>query len=100
MIQNLRPSVWLQIRTRLEVFCMQKIYDQFIREKRFLENLSERTLKYYREVSHIWDKHIGGMPDKQNIKEFVIKIQESGINVYTANSYIRGINAFLLLGGI
>jgi len=35
------------------------------------------------------------MPDKQNIKEFVIKIQESGVTVYTANSYIRGINSFL-----
>lgn len=45
---------------------------------------------------HIWNKHIGEFPDKINIKEFVIKIQESGVTPHTTNSYIRGINAFLM----
>jgi integrase/recombinase XerD len=74
---------------------MQKLYDQFIKEKRFLENLSERTLKYYGWIFNRWDDYIGEMPDKQNIKDFVIKVQESGVSVYTANSYIRGMNSFL-----
>ncbi len=74
---------------------MQKYYDQFIKEKRFLDNLSKRTLKYYGWVFNRWTDYVGTMPDKQNIKEFVIKIQESGVTVYTANSYIRGINSFL-----
>ena len=41
-----------------------------------------------------WNDYVGAMPDKQNIKEFVIKIQESGVTPSTANSYIRGMNAF------
>jgi dethiobiotin synthetase len=69
---------------------MQQYYDQFIKEKRFLDNLSERTLKYYGWVFNRWTDCVGEMPNKQNIKEFVIKIQESGVTVYTANS-ITGI---------
>ncbi len=73
---------------------MQKLYDQFIKEKRFLDNLSERTLKYYGWTFNRWTSLVGEMPNKQNIKDFVIKLQESGITVYTANSYIRGMNSF------
>ena len=74
---------------------MQKLFDQFLREKRFLNNVSPTTLKYYQYVYNRWMDYIGEMPDKQNVKEFVIKIQESGVTVYTANSYIRGMNSIL-----
>lgn len=47
---------------------MQKLYDQFIKEKRFLDNLSERTLKYYGWVFNRWTDYVGVMPDKQNRK--------------------------------
>ena len=35
------------------------------------------------------------MPARENLKEFVIKLQESGISVSTVNNYIRTLNSFL-----
>lgn len=74
---------------------LQKAFDQFIREKRFLTNVSPKTIKYYGFVFNIWKNYINEFPDKLNVKEFVIKVQESGVSPFTANSYIRGINSFL-----
>ncbi|MEZ5428744.1 MAG: tyrosine-type recombinase/integrase [Pyrinomonadaceae bacterium] len=74
---------------------MREIFDQFLKEKRYLTNVSPQTIKYYEWMYNRWNHHIGKFPTKENIKEFVIKIRESDITVYTANSYIRGINSFL-----
>lgn len=74
---------------------MRELYDQFLREKRYLDNVSEKTIKYYEFVYNRWNDYIGKLPTKNNIKEFVIKVRESGVTVYTANSYIRGVNSFL-----
>lgn len=74
---------------------MQDLFDQFIKEKRFLDNVSPKTLQYYGWTFNRWRDYVGELPTKQNIKTFVIKVQESGVAVYTANSYIRGINSFL-----
>ncbi len=69
--------------------------ENFIREKRFLGNLSETSLKYYGWVFNRWDALVGEEPNHDNIKTFVIKVRESGVSIYTANSYIRGMNSYL-----
>jgi integrase/recombinase XerD len=75
---------------------MQELFNEFLREKRYLENLSCKTIRYYEWVFNRWKALIGSeIPNKSNTKEFVIAIQESGISVFTANSYIRGMNSFL-----
>lgn len=74
---------------------MESLYQDFLREKRYLENLSPKTLRYYQFVFNRWTDYAGALPDRQNLNEFVIRIQESGVSVFTANSYIRGMNAFL-----
>lgn len=74
---------------------MKEFYSQFLREKQYLNNVSPRTVKYQRWVFNIWDKHIGAFPDKQNVKEFVMKLVEQGLSTFTVNSYIRGMNSFL-----
>jgi integrase/recombinase XerD len=73
---------------------MEKLFQDFLKEKRFLQNLSARTLRYYEWIFNRWQDYVGEFPNKQNIKEFIIKVQESGVSVFTANSYIRGMNAF------
>lgn len=74
---------------------MEKLISAYLREKRFLTNASPRTIKYLQGTLNIWQKRIGALPDKHNIKEFVIGLQESRLSPYTINSYCRGINSFL-----
>jgi len=69
--------------------------DTFIREKRFLANVSESTIKYYGYVFNRWEEFVGEEPNADNIKTFVMKVRESGVSIYTANSYIRGMNSYL-----
>lgn len=73
--------------------------DEFIREKRFLDNVSENTIKYYGYVFNRWNHFIGEEPNSENIKTFVIKVRESGVSTFTANSYIRGMNTYLNWSG-
>ena len=58
---------------------MEKFYSQFLREKQFLCNFSPRTIKLFRWVFNRWDDLIGDFPTKQNVKDWVIKLNESGI---------------------
>lgn len=74
---------------------MRGLFDQFLKEKRYLTGIAPRTVQYYEWVYNRWNDYVGEFPTRQNIKDFVIKVQESGFTVYTANSYIRGINSFL-----
>jgi hypothetical protein len=75
---------------------VDNLFVQFTREKQFLNNVSPRTIKFYKDCLAAWKRTVGdSVPDKQNIKEFVIKLQEEGIKVVTVNIYIRGINSFL-----
>ncbi|HEX7999258.1 MAG TPA: hypothetical protein VF528_12790 [Pyrinomonadaceae bacterium] len=65
---------------------MQQLYKQFLKEKQYLQNVSPRTIKYFGWVFNRWDALIGQSPDKQNVKEWVIRLTESGISPATINS--------------
>jgi site-specific recombinase XerD len=72
------------------------LFSQFIREKQFLSNVSPRTVKSFKDCQRAYYRTVGDeLPNKQNIKEYVIKLQESGIAVTTVNFYIRTLNSFL-----
>jgi hypothetical protein len=71
---------------------MDKLFADFCREKEYLSGLSPRTIQYFKWTFDIWKKRIGAMPDKQNIKEFVIQLQQSGISPATTNSYMKGVD--------
>ena len=74
---------------------LEKLFADFLREKEYSDNLSPRTIKYQGWVFNRWRDLVGQFPDKSNVKEFVIKLNESGISPFTVNSYIRGFNSFL-----
>src|SRR5205823_3092926 len=84
--------------SRLGDFCMHidALFSQFKREKTFLGNVSPRTIKAFTDCERAYKRTVGDeIPNKLNIKEFVIKLQESGIAVTTVNFYIRSLNSFL-----
>ncbi len=75
---------------------MSELFESFIRERRYLHNLAESTLTYYREVYHNFDK-AGAFTDlsKKSLSEALIAFRTRGVTVGAINTYIRGINTFL-----
>jgi len=75
---------------------LDALFSQFIREKQFLGNISPRTVKSIIDCQRAYKRTLGDtLPTKESLKEFVIKLQESGIAVSTVNFYIRTLNSFL-----
>ena len=73
---------------------MDKLFEQFVKEKKFLKNVAPKTERFYRQ-SYKTFKRFGGELTKQGIKDFVIKMRESNLSSGACNVYIRGINSFL-----
>jgi integrase/recombinase XerD len=72
------------------------LFAQFIKEKRYIANLSERTIhSYQNHVFKRWMKYVGEMPTAQNLTQFVIKMREDGLSPTTCNITIRSFNSFL-----
>src|SRR5687767_8603944 len=75
---------------------ISKLFAQFLKEKKYIANLSERTLhSYENHVFKRWMKYVGEMPTQENLKEFVIKMREDGLSPTTCNITIRSFNSFL-----
>lgn len=50
-------------------------FDEFVKERKYLKNVSPRTLDYYEDCRRAWEKH---GPDP---KEFIVKMREGGARV-------------------
>lgn len=75
-------------------FSIREKFEQFIKEKRFLDNLSEKTIKSYK-LAFSWFEKLDGDFNKQALNNFVIGLRESGMNPGGCNVKIRSINSFL-----
>lgn len=74
---------------------MELLFAQFLKERKYLHNLSETTLNYYQEVFNNFRNSGFSELTKESLTGVVIKLRERGVKVGAINSYIRGINAFL-----
>jgi hypothetical protein len=60
------------------------LFEQFIEEKRYLNNRSERMLHSYRsDMFRRWMLCVGGMPTQAGINQFVMKMREGGLAIST-----------------
>lgn len=75
---------------------MDTLFEQFIKERKYFRNLSERTLSFYIETYNYF-KQVGAFDDlsKQSLQNAVITFRERGTGIGGINAYIRGVNAFL-----
>src|ERR1051325_4351822 len=78
---------------------MQELIEQFVKEKRFLKNVTQKTIRFYYQSLKALTRSIGNLEpsalNKAVLNECVVKLRESGLSVVSCNSYIRGINSFL-----
>lgn len=76
---------------------LNKLFDQFVREKKYLLNVTQKTETFYRMSWRAFTRCVG-VPetlDRFILNEFVIKLRETGIKAKSCNTYICAINTFL-----
>jgi len=71
---------------------MRELFNDFIREKRFLSDASPNTIRSYEMSFKKFEKY--GL-DKQSLNRFVIGMREEGLTPGGCNVKIRSINSFL-----
>lgn len=78
---------------------MDKEFEFFLREKRFVQNVSENTIEFYQYSYKVFKKHIGitslAELNKIVLNSLVANMRESGMSAGCADARIRGINPFL-----
>jgi integrase/recombinase XerD len=68
------------------------MFEQFIKERQYLQNVSPRTIQWYRE-SFKW---LGNPnPSRADLKDFVIRMREKGLNPASCNNRIRAVSSYL-----
>lgn len=75
-------------------FCLDNLFADFLKEKRFLNDLSSHTLRSYR-VSFDKFKKYASELNKPALNKFVIGMREEGLKPVGCNVKIRSINSFL-----
>jgi integrase len=75
------------------------LFDQFLQERRYLKNVTEPTLVWYRVAFRNWQALHPAcdpppLPTKATLQQFVIALRDRGIRPVTCNTYIGAMNAF------
>lgn len=71
---------------------MEPRFEQFIRERQYLTNVSPATLEWYK---HSFKWLTSASPSDEELKAAVVRMREKGLKATGANSAIRAINAYL-----
>jgi integrase/recombinase XerD len=71
-------------------------YEQFIRERQYLMNVSPATVRWY---THAEKWLACESPTQQELNDMVIRMREAGLKATGANAAIRAINAYLKWSG-
>jgi integrase/recombinase XerD len=66
-------------------------FEQFVKERRYLHNVSERTIQWYEE-SFKWLGRFEAT--EQGLKDFVIAMRQAGLKPISCNNRIRVANAY------
>jgi len=73
-------------------------FDQFLKERRFLKNVTDSTLVWYRVAFTNYATDVAAdpapLPTKATLQAFVVRLRERGIRPVTCNTYIGAMNAF------
>jgi integrase/recombinase XerD len=77
---------------------MKELYEQFVRERRYLKNVTPKTEAWYWQS---WDALASGLPEGDAAPsravwtDRVAALRDKGVSAVSVNTYARAINAFL-----
>lgn len=79
---------------------LSKLFDQFLTERRYLKNVTDRTLVWYQVAFKNYQRHIATdapqLPSKASLQQFVVALRQRGVRPVTCNTYIAAMNALCL----
>jgi integrase/recombinase XerD len=67
-------------------------FTSFIREKQYLQNVSDNTVRWYK---HALKWLPSENPDEAELREMIIRMREAGLKATGANAALRAINVYL-----
>jgi integrase/recombinase XerD len=76
---------------------LSEFTDQFLRERLYLKNVSDRTLVWYRVAFGSYCRLLtdhATLPTRATLQEFVVRLRERGVRPVTCNTYVAAMNAF------
>jgi integrase/recombinase XerD len=71
-------------------------FEQFLRERRYLGNISERSIEWYR-WAFKW--LVIESPDDAALKDCILRMREGGLSPRSVNGFITAVNAYLKWSG-
>jgi integrase/recombinase XerD len=75
------------------------LFEHFLRERRYLRNVTTSTLEWYETAFKSLQKTLGAdVPrlTKSNLQQFVVAMRQRGMKPVSCNTYIKAVNAFCL----
>jgi len=74
------------------------LFEQFLKERTYLKNVTPATLRWYRIAFKSYRKAIpddaAPLPTRATLQEFVIRLRDRGVPPITCNTYVVAMNAF------
>jgi integrase/recombinase XerD len=67
-------------------------FERFIQERVYLKNVSPKTTEWYEQSFHWLDNQD---PTSTDLKQFVMRMRQAGLNAASCNNRIRAVNAYL-----
>ena len=75
------------------------LFEQFLKEKRYLKNVTPKTLDWYTSAWGAFTKSVTvsepGHLTRGKLSEFVVASRERGLSPVTVNTWSKAVNAFL-----
>jgi site-specific recombinase XerD len=69
----------------------QELIESFIRERRYLKNVTPKTVAWYRDSFRAFE---GAMDTRAGVLERIAKLRDRGVSAISVNTYLRCVNAF------
>src|SRR6266850_2490937 len=78
-------------------------FDQFLRERVYLHNVTPKTAEWYRSVWQVFAKWWATLATdngtravicRSDLQQFVVHLRDRGVKPVSVNCYLRGVNAF------
>jgi integrase/recombinase XerD len=78
---------------------LKELFDQFVKERIYLKNVTPKTVYFHNQAWISFSKHLSEITTVDQLSKAVItdytrKLRESGIKTVSINTYCRSLNAF------
>ena len=78
---------------------LSTLFEQFLRERRYLKNVTPKTVTWYRTAFDALTRTVAVLNaadlSKPVLPEFVVRLRERGLAPVSCNTYVKGVNSFV-----